>query len=338
MQKQKEKSVIDKVFAIPHVSKITDADRLLFIRFCAQNKKSLDFSNSWFYTIQSTIFGGYKYFDGESLIAFTTKRPGETHFAIVQFLGKNAENKAFELAKKLVSLSGKEVIFKNLTREQFKHLAKLGCVDYAAGDGWNKNYRYDDDTFPETIISLQDLIHLKGHPHKVLRYRLNSFYKEKYSVENFSAKYSKDALIVVERWLRMIKVRYKDYLAEDKIILHSAQIHKKLLELIDSGEDGDNFVAKLIFVNNKPVAFSIGYKLSSVAIGLYTNVTSDNSIKGISEAIIFELLKEAREQGYKYANLGGSEFQSLLDYKKKFRPVQYLKKTHAVLYSDLAKL
>jgi len=322
------------ILNIKNVTKITDKDRELFNQFYFKNKNSFDFSNSWFYAIQSTIFGGYKYFDGESLIAFTTKSPGETPFAIVQFLGENSEKKAFKLAKELIALSGKEVIFKNLTSKQFEIFAKLGCTDYVPGSGWNRNYKYDDDTFPEAIIKLEDLIPLKGRVHKILRYRLNSFYKENYSVENYSKKYSKDADMVIEKWLAMIKGRYKDYLKEDKIILHSAQIHRKFLELIDSGAAGNDFLAKLIFVNGKPLAFSIGYKLSDSAIGLYTNVTSNNSIKGISEAIIFELLKEANVRGYKYANLGGSEFQSLLDYKKKFEPWQYLQKTHAVLYSD----
>lgn len=322
----------EDIFRIKNVSKITDEDRILFARFYNKNKDSVDFSNSWFYTVQATIFGGYKYFDGKTLIAFTTKKPDEAPFAITQFLGDDSEKKAMKLAKELSYISKKEVIFKNLTNEQFKLFTKLGCSDYKQGDGWNDNYKYDDDTFPEVIVELEKLIALNGRAHRILRYRINSFYKENYLVEKYSRKYSKDALRVIDKWLKMIKNKYKDYLKEDKIILHSAQIHRKFLELINSGDAGKDFIATLIFVNNNALAFSIGYKLSDSAIGLYTNVTADNSIKGISEAIIFELLKDAYANGYKYANLGGSEFQSLLDYKKKFHPVQYLKKTHAVLY------
>ena len=84
------------------ISKISNADRKLFGEFFAKNAQSLDFSNSWLYTIQSTLFGAYKYFDEESLIAFTTKKPNSKEYAFTQYLGENALEKAFSLGEKLI--------------------------------------------------------------------------------------------------------------------------------------------------------------------------------------------------------------------------------------------
>ncbi|MFH1390852.1 MAG: phosphatidylglycerol lysyltransferase domain-containing protein [Candidatus Diapherotrites archaeon] len=325
-----QKSLDSSILNIEGVSELTAEDKELFDKFY-KNEDSVDFSNSWFYTIQSTIFGAYKYYDGKTLISFTTKTPEETLFSITAYLGKNALEKAFDLAKELKKTSKKQVVFKNLTSEQSEKLKKLGCEDYRKGDYWNNFYKYDDDTFPEIIIDLQELVPLKGNDLKTLRYRVNSFYKNDYKVEDYSAKYSKDVSEILTDWLELIKDRYKDYLKEDKIILHSAEIHKKFLELIDSGK-ADDYLSKIIFLNKKPVAFAIGYKISSKTFGLYTNVTSNDDVKGLSETIIYELLKEAHEKGYVYANLGGSEFKSLLKYKDKFKPTKHLQKTHVVLY------
>lgn len=315
---------------IQWITELSVENKDLFDEF-QKSKDSEDFSNSWFYTMQSTIFGAYKYYDEKTLISFTTKTPNETPFAITDYLGENALEKAFELGKKLKEISGKQVIFKNLTKAQAEKLKKLGCEDYRKGDYWNKFYKYDDDTFPETIIDLKELVSLKGNDLKRLRYRVNSFYKNDYRVENYSSEYSEVAIGIIEKWLKLIEQRFEEYLKEDKIILHSAEIHKKFLELINTGEANDS-LAKIIFLNKKPVALAIGYKISDKTFGLYTNVAVDDTIKGLSETIIYELLKTAYEKGYSYANLGGSEFKSLLNYKDKFKPLKYLQKTHFVLY------
>jgi len=320
---------------VTHVSKITQKDKKLFESFYKKNKNSLDFSNSWLYTIQSTIFGAFKFYDGETLIPFTTKKPNELPYAIVQYLGHHAIQKAFKLAKILSQISHQEVIFKNLTESQFKSLHASGCTDYKKGDYWNKFYKYDDDTYPETIIDLKDLISLRGGQFKTMRYRVNYFVKRyNHTVKNYSHKDSlKEGREVIEKWKGVILQRYSDYLKEDQMILHSADIHNKFLVLVNSGKVGKGCISKIIYADGEPVALGVAYKISDVCIGLYTNVTTKD-LKGLSERIIFELLKEALKQGYKYANLGGSEFESLLKFKDKFKPIKYIQKTHAVLYPE----
>jgi hypothetical protein len=245
----------------------------------------------------------------------------------VQYLGRDALEKAFRLARHLKEISGQQVIFKNLAHQQFTELKMLGCTDYKEGDFWNRHYKYDDDTFPEAVIDLKSLVSLKGKGFKTVRYRIRHFYSHNnYTVSNSA----KEGALVVRNWLGMIKERYQDYLKEDPMILHSAEIHAKFAEMMNSG-NSEECLAKIIHVNGIPKALAIACRILDACIGLYTNVTTDNT-KGLSEAIVFEILKEAFEQGYLYANLGGSEFESLLKYKEKFKPVKYIQKTHAVLY------
>ncbi len=323
----------NELLKIKNISKIDLNDKNLFESYYRKNKNSQDFSNSWLYTIQSTIFGAFKFYDGKTLIPFTMKKPNELPYAIVQYLGPQAIQKAFKLGKVLCENSKRQVIFKNLNKNQFKSLQKLGCTDYKKWDCWNKFYKYDDDTYPETIINLKDLIALKGSQLKTIRYRANYFINHyNYKVKNYTSKSSlKEGIEIVEKWLKMISERYKEHLKEDPIILHSAELHKKFVELIKSGKLGKNCMSKIIYVDGQPIALGISYKISENCIGLYTNVTTVD-LKGLSERIIFEVLQEALKQGYKYANLGGSEFESLLQFKDKFKPVKHIQKTHAVLY------
>ncbi len=318
--------------SLENISKLTLQDKDLFERFYNKEPNCTDFSNSWFYTIQSTIFGGQKYFDGKTLIAFTTKQPNKLPFALTQYLGENAVEKAFNLGIKLMKTSKEKVVFKNLNQKQFEELKKLGCSDYKQNDHWNKFYKYDDDTFPETVIDLEKTIALKGTNFRGLRYKLNHAKKHCLKTFKCNEKITKNiGMKIIEKWTNSIKKRFKKYIEQDQNLLHSTEIHKKFLELIYSKNMNNDYLHTITFVNDKPHGMTIGQKLSNNCIGLYTNITS-YELTEISEANLFGFLKEGLNEGYKYANLGGSEFQSLFNYKNKFKPIAFNKKFHAVLY------
>ncbi len=315
--------------SIEHVSPITNEDHTLFDQFIGEN--TLDFSNSWLYTKQATAFGGNKYHYNKTLIAFTVYRPHTLPWAFVQYLGKNAMRQAFVLGQKLMKDFNTPIIFKNLTEKQYSELVSYGCQDYRPGDGWNAFYRYDDDTFPETIVETDRLCSLQGRSYHSIRSRIRQFYKNNIRVEQYTPSHYSDTLLILEKWLTMIKYRYEKYLENDPIILHSASIHRNFIEYITKNQDS-HCIAQLIYIDDVPISFAIGYKISNSTLGVYTTVTATDKIKGLSEATTYELVKSALQKKYKYVNLGGSEFKSLLNFKKKFNPSIAIQKRHAILY------
>lgn len=324
--------------ALPNVSSIERNDEILFNDFFSQNNETLDYGNSWPYIIQSTFFKGYKYLDNDTLIAFTLKEPNKVPFVITKTLGKDALEKTILLANKLHEISDEKVIIKNLSDEQFDFFRKNGFSNYQKGDCWNKFYKYDDDTFPETVIQLRPLMKKQGEDYKSLRYHLNHFSKKvNFEIKEYTLdKHLVDASLVLDSWINSLEERYPKYLQNDPIYIHSVDLHKKYINELPLGKNGQHYFANIIYANTEPAGFALLSKISNNCIGVYSNFCK-NTYKGLSETLLYYALERAYEAGFEFANFGGAEFENLLEFRYKFNPMAYLQKYHAILYPEKVK-
>ncbi len=311
------------IAGLENVSHLGNSDKAIFEKMLKWDN-SFDYSDCWQYLIQSTFFGGYKFFDGKNFVAFTTLNPASTVFAITKAVGANPRQAILTLAKILKERSGEKVIVKNLNEYDHEFLLRNGFEDYREGDWWNKFYKCDDDTFPEPVIDLSQLVALKGSGLKLLRFRLKQF-TSPLEVKPYNP--SMDFLDVEKllgKWRRDIEKRYSQMLQVDDVFLHSVSLHRKFMH--------EPFGNAFLFTSKSvAVGFSLLVPVSSQAVALYS-IVCDNESDGLSERIWFESMKKAFEIGYKYCNLGGSEFESLHNYKLKFSPFTFIRKKHAVLY------
>lgn len=321
------------ILALPNISHIERNDEVLFNDFFSQNKETLDYGNSWPYIVQSTFFKGYKYFDGDTLIAFTLKEPNKLPFVITKALGKAALEKTILLANKLHKLSNEKVILKNLSDKQFDFFRKNGFSDYPKGDCWNNFYNYDDDSFPETVIQLRPLMDKKGEDYKSLRYHLNHFSKKVgFEIKEYDlSNHLSDANNVLNYWVNSIKERYPKHLQNDPIYLHSVDLHRKYISELPAGKNGQHYFANILYANNQPAGFALLSKISDKCVGVYSNFCK-NSHKGLSETLLYYSLARAYAAGFEFANFGGAEFENLLEFRYKFNPMTHLQRHHAILY------
>ncbi|MDP3742393.1 MAG: hypothetical protein Q8R15_03700 [Candidatus Micrarchaeota archaeon] len=311
------------IVGLENVSQLGNSDKATFEKMLKLDN-SMDYSDCWAYLIQSTFFGGFKFFDAKNFVAFTTFNPASTVFCITKAVGSNPRQAVLSLARVLKERSGEKVIVKNLSEYDHEFLLRNGFEDYREGDGWNKFYKYDDDTFPEPVIDLNELVSMKGGKLKLLRYRLKQF-SGPLEVKAYNPSIDfLNAEKLLEKWRKDIEKRYSEMLKDDDVFLHSVALHRKfMLEPIGN--------AFLFTSSGVPVGFSLLVQVSAQAVALYSMVC-DNELDGLSERIHFETMKKAYEVDFSYCNLGGSEFESLHNYKLKFAPFTFIKKKHAVLY------
>ena len=322
-----------QIQSIQKVTPIAKADELVFNKYFENNPSSLDYGNSWCYIVQSVFFGGYKYYDDKNLVSITTKTPGNFPIVITKYLGDNSIAKTAEIADKYVQAYNQPVIIKNLDKDEFDKFVAYGFRDYAEYDAWHKGFRYDDDTYPQLVVFLQDLIQLKGRKYKQLRYRVDRFKRENnHAVTNYLPQRDlQSSLQVLKSWTYWLFDRYSKEIESNPLLLHSVSLHKKFLQNLPQGTNGKDYFTSLVYVNKNPAAFALAHKISNECVGVYSNF-SKADITGLAEFLVYSVLSKAYEAGYKYANLGGSEFKSLHDFKMKFKPIKKLQKLHAVLY------
>ncbi len=315
---------MDVLAGLENFSVLDENDKPIFEKMLKNCDSSQDYSDCWAYLIQSTFFGGFKFYDGKNFVAFTTHTPTSKVFAITKAVGSNPRQAILSCARVLKERSGEKVIVKNLDEYDHEFLLRNGFEDYRAGDGWNSFYKCDDDTFPEPIVDLQQLISLKGGKLKLLRYRLKQF-TAPFEMKIYAPSIDFAAAeIILQKWGKDVEKRYAEILKVDDVFLHSIALHRQFM-LKPQGQ------AFLFTSSGEPIGFAMLVPISNQAVALYSTVC-DNKVEGLSERVYFETMKRAFENGYKYCNFGGSEFESLYNYKLKFAPFTFVQKKHAVLY------
>ncbi len=325
--------IVKNFFSSVGLTRLSDANRSVFKNMCLSNSGGqLDYSNSWNYLIQSTFFGGWKYLADDSFVVVTTRYPNCFPVVITKMLGASSLDNALSLASELKKLTGQKIIFKNIGPSFENSMKKRGLTDYAPGDGWSKRYHFDDDTFSQATVSLQDMRTLCGPTFKSLRYRVNALRrKHNVLVKEFNASLLDDALLVLNTWRDSFLNRFAKELVMNPLDAHSVDLHESYVRSKYSGYDPNNGVFSfLLYVDGKPSGFSLAEKISDDAVGLYSNISS-NEFQGLSECLVYETLCACAKEGFSYANLGGSEFSSLHNFKKKFAS-SFIQKKHLVLY------
>src|SRR3989338_2034901 len=101
------------VAGLENVSQLGNSDKATFEKMLKWDN-SLDYSDCWAYLVQSTFFGGYKYFDNKNFVSFTTFNPASSVFCITKAVGSNPRQAVLSLARVLKERSGEKVIVKNL--------------------------------------------------------------------------------------------------------------------------------------------------------------------------------------------------------------------------------
>ncbi len=323
---------ISDVFATLGFTRLNENDRALFNELCWRNASdSVDYSNCWSYLVQSTFFGGWKYVDGNCFIAATTRFPNKTPFVITKAIGENSKELALEFAEEFKKHDEK-VIFKNIGVNEETFLRSRGLRDYSFGDCWDSRFKYDDDSFAQAIVDLTKLESLKGSYFKTLRYHINSFKKEHgVSIKTFISRRKKDALNIFSLWKKSFLNRYAKQLATNPLDAHSLELHETYLNANYSMFDESQGVFSfLLYVDGAPKAFTLAEKVSDTTVGVYSNISS-NEFQGLSECLVYETLCACAKEGFSFANLGGSEFSTLHNFKKKFA-TSFIQKKHLVLY------
>ena len=303
---------------LPFVSQITEADKELLKKTVLQFRPDSNYyEDSWGYIIQSTRYGGFKWYDKKngSLLFFGRKSDSESTIVVPCFFAEPKYlSKVIETIQK--ALQTQKTILKNINPDQVQKFVSCGFRPYKPNEAWGIEAPLDDQTYPQSIVRLKSVVELQGKAYHNLRKTLR-----------------KDAHAIIREYKdEDLKSVLKVFASRDTNILgykHSKHGVFYVSHVMYPTADIDKFV-----IIDKATDEIVGFTATSeinpthaafVAL-LFKPELKVTSIWGIYQTMVLICKK-----GYETVNFGGSESEGTDTFvKRNFHPYKQIAKTHLV--------
>lgn len=278
--------------------------------------QSQNYEDSWGYVIQATRQDGLRWHDPESgsLVFFGRKSATDPTLVVPSFFAEPGKL-AHAIESVQSTLNAPKTIIKNVNPEDVSKFIVHGFRPYRDGEGWDPEARFDDQTFPEQIVDLEKLMAKRGKEYHHLRKALNK--NPDVSVRS----YRDEDETAVQGIFRLKDKNVSAILGEGNMYLDSHAMYPRAE--IDKFVTVDNLTGEI-------VGFSA---TSDISEGVIASVASQFRPDAINSRIwaTYQIWAKKYEEGVRQVNLGGSEFESTYNFRRRtFRPVELLEKTHLV--------
>jgi hypothetical protein len=172
-----------------------------------------------------------------------------------------------------------------------------------------------DWLFPAHVLSTEKASSLSGNKFYYARRKYRSFDESSFAFEEFAAKHVPDMQLIGQKYARVFKSLYPEFVLTPNEILKS---HEDMLS---------------VALKNKEIMNSVVLKYQGQTVGMFVwdvigNTANalwfvfDREIDNLGFAQVVEASRMLQKQGIEYLNLGGSETEGMDFFKTRFRPVQ----------------
>ncbi len=336
------------------LSPLTAEDESLFRKFVKKYRAedNCDFKDSWAYILQATRNNPQKFARDDALFLLAQIDDG---FVIPNYFVSH-ENVLLDFVLNLK----KRVILKNVAVADIEKLCSLGFRKYKDNETWfsfNKPlsgyYRqvykplsdyfeqlpFDDQSYPQRIVNISDLLLLKGSDYALLRKNLKAIAKENYDGSTLNMQN-----LSVRGYNPVIDKKAVLFLSEDSEIAPPG-FTESIERYLDLSSSPDFHAFVFCYPHKYRVQYQsdiIGYvafdSISSVCCAYNAMVHFSDAYPYLSSLLTFETAKIAQHLGFEFMNLQGSQTVSLDRWKIKFGFFQSIEKTHLVFDGVTSKI
>ncbi len=274
----------------------------------------LDFEYCTGYIKQATRYNLTSLTSEDSLIFAGTKNENlDSSPVIVVAIGKDRAEQIIKYAKHLAESHQQDVIIKNVGLGLEEKLKEVGFEDYSFDEAWLDESKYDDNTFPQQVVNVQDCLSLQGSKYRRLRSELRRFDK----------RYGLDVRKSTGNNFRRILNQWAEQMAE--------RIEVNEDYYLDSNQMLDLELAYDIFDNktNNLIGYLSFSEISEKCLG-FNSLMNDYNYKNSYRRFMFEAVRIARDLGYPFLNLQGSEDYGQHKSKRVFQAEIEIPKKHLV--------
>lgn len=226
--------------------------------------------------------------------------------------------------------TGCSIIVKHIQEGSATRLIESGFRYYHDNEGWNSSAQEDDQTFPEVIVDLQETLSKPPTLQRSLS-KAKKWQKE-FSVEcvepmklertEVRNKYKQEILTVFYKWLEHFHKRQPWAVDEDFLNWHLSAFETLVADdrliLVYLRDPFDEPIG--VFSLAKTSAFQLDVVFSFIA-------NDEGDFQRLAYREIFERMFQ---MGFKYMNLGGSEVESLFNFKNSLAASTLIQGRHVI--------
>ncbi len=323
--------IIEKIISsIPNCSKITNDDKLLYKEFLKLEEKKYPYhySRSWVFIKKISQGAGIKYFDKQKghLITIAPNFGGIIPNYVFLPLGIKSIESIPLVAKELNRVLDQKIIVKKIYGEENKeYLLKHGFRDISSIGSVNLEKKY-----PEVVCSVDEIIKATfGFPtnlkmsrfKKCIRKIRKKIILRGYEIQekNLIRKLTPEFKNLVDHWSSDITEREATQFKNNMSILEIKKwiadaYYPYFINEYANKVDNKNIIAYLTFLDKNPVAFTSAYSVGRDCLAVNASFC-DTNYSGLIQYQFFSLAARAKFLGYKYLNLGSSDFERQHLYK-----------------------
>jgi len=279
-----------------------------------------EYSASWMY-ISQAINGhylelnrwGYYYHTGNGLIPFGLFIRQHDMRLCCHIISQLSDLSAQKLLSEYIAIKFNiPVYIRKLDYKSYIELLEDSKYIDANLEPWHLAAPLEDDTFPEIIVDIKKALDtIAGSRYTDAQNKYRRFVKKNRTRSIEWLDINKDnsfyAISLVHEFFSSHKDRLKQI-----------SIPSDYYNIIDSNKYNNPTIRKLLLIDSVPSAFLALERIGgSDTVGLYCNIALHDTYPYISEFILEQCFRDARQIGATYINLGGSETKGLDQFKKK---------------------
>jgi hypothetical protein len=271
------------------------------------------------YILQATRNGMWSRRFDDGIVIFTKKRNSE-NYVVVACAGNNRAIKIAGVAKELFEYSNRPVVIKNVSKETECGLLERGCRHYRVNEWWDDLSKYDDNSFPEQVLSSTSLVSLDGPNFQSLREERARFDRE-YKIEVRKWEVCRQVVVeeILKKWIDNMHIR--NNWDEGELRLSHELFCNSHSDLIHFGVYDLNTGALIGYL-----AFS---EISTKCLG-YNVLVNDFEYRNLYRMLMLEGARIADSLGYQYLNIQGSEDTNQYLSKRRMKAAFEIQKEHLI--------
>jgi len=232
-----------------------------------------------------------------------------------------------EFVKSLRENTQTPLLIKQVSEEVYDILLQNGFRQYTESENWDESSKYDDQTFPEVILRTSEYVS-NNYARGSIKEKVNAgeFFIEKCDLsDKENQELAKEYIFhIFYDWLKHFRKRHPDAINKNFVQWN--------LETFDAMISDETLI--VLFVKNKagkPIGvFSLTETLPHCQFDIVFSFVSE--FEGNFQRVAYDMLISWMHEKHQcaYLNLGGSELQSLFEFKKSLGNHIELKTYHLI--------
>ncbi|WP_147274906.1 phosphatidylglycerol lysyltransferase domain-containing protein [Ferruginivarius sediminum] len=305
--------------------RLSAEDERLFMKFAKAFGRCCAYENSFAYIVQETRSNAARYcVEGLLAVAFIKDENSDFVFLLPPWAADTepVTDVHVFLCQNLRRATGRRVVLRRTPKQLSRRLEGSGRFRMLPPSTFTLPADLPEDIFPQVLIDVEQVNSLVGPRFQKLRNQISYLQRTcSLCAVDLDAQTQSDVPYVIHKWVE--KYNARNINIERTIMEADPAAYDVLWRHFSNHADNGEYFGRLLYLNGDPAGFSFCGRIDRNSAALYASVSASNT-RGTSNYLLVDAVGNLHQKGISLLNLGGSETESLHDYKKRYGRVKEL--------------